>query len=153
MMTMTLTVDHRAVDGADGRRLPAHGEAVPRRARRSRCDVRRRLPRVWYLVRDFDRGRDFYKRLLGFDETFVDWDDKWSKLEHGAMRIALAEGEPIGAAASRRSTSTTSRPRPTGCAAKGVEVGVVLELAGQMRLVDVFDPDGNRVQLAQPMDD
>ena len=29
------------------------------------------------------------------------------------------------------------------------EVGTVLELAGQMRLVDVFDPDGNRVQLAQ----
>jgi catechol 2,3-dioxygenase-like lactoylglutathione lyase family enzyme len=49
-------------------------------------------PRVWYLVRDFDRGRDFYKRLLGFDETFVDWDDKWSKLEKGEMRIALAEG-------------------------------------------------------------
>ena len=52
------------------------------------------LPRVWYLVRDFDRGRDFYKRLLGFDETFVDWDDKWSRLERGRMRIALAEGEP-----------------------------------------------------------
>jgi hypothetical protein len=31
-------------------------------------------------------------------------------------------------------------------------VGVVLELAGQMRLVDVFDPDGNRVQLAQPLE-
>jgi hypothetical protein len=27
----------------------------------------------------------------------------------------------------------------------------VLELAGQMRLVDVFDPDGNRIQLAQAL--
>ena len=35
----------------------------------------------------------------------------------------------------------------------GVAVGVVLELAGQMRLVDVFDPDGNRIQLAQPIGD
>jgi len=33
------------------------------------------------------------------------------------------------------------------------EVGVVVELAGQMRIVDVFDPDGNRVQLAQPIGD
>ena len=33
----------------------------------------------------------------------------------------------------------------------GVEVGVVLELHGQIRLVDVFDPDGNRVQLAQSL--
>jgi hypothetical protein len=36
---------------------------------------------------------------------------------------------------------------------EGVEVGVVIELAGQMRIVDVFDPDGNRIQLAQPMGD
>jgi len=27
----------------------------------------------------------------------------------------------------------------------------VIELAGQMRIVDVFDPDGNRVQLSQPL--
>ena len=32
---------------------------------------------------------------------------------------------------------------------EGVEVGTVLELAGAVRLVDVFDPDGNRVQLTQ----
>jgi hypothetical protein len=32
-----------------------------------------------------------------------------------------------------------------------VEVGTVLELHGTMRLVDVFDPDGNRIQLAQDL--
>ena len=35
--------------------------------------------------------------------------------------------------------------------AAGVEVGVVFELTGEIRLVDVFDPDGNRIQLAQPL--
>ena len=35
--------------------------------------------------------------------------------------------------------------------AAGVEVGVVFELAGEIRLVDVFDPDGNRIQLAQSL--
>jgi hypothetical protein len=35
--------------------------------------------------------------------------------------------------------------------AEGVEVGTVLELHGQMRLLDVLDPDGNRVQLAQDL--
>ena len=53
------------------------------------------MTRVWYLVRDFDRGRAFYTHVLGFEETFVDWDDRWSKLERGQMRIALAEGEPL----------------------------------------------------------
>ena len=106
-------------------------------------------PRVWYLVRDFDRGRDFYKRLLGFDETFVDWDDKWSKLEKGHMRIALAEGEPTlsgGVAAVDVDDVKTAAQRLRD---EGVEVGTVLDLAGQVRLVDVFDPDGNRVQLTE----
>ena len=35
---------------------------------------------------------------------------------------------------------------------QGVEVGVVFELHGQIRLVDVFDPDGNRIQLAQSLE-
>jgi hypothetical protein len=29
---------------------------------------------------------------------------------------------------------------------------VVFELTGEIRLVDVFDPDGNRIQLAQSLD-
>jgi catechol 2,3-dioxygenase-like lactoylglutathione lyase family enzyme len=110
------------------------------------------VPRVWYLVRDFDRGRDFYKRVLGFDETYVDWDDRWSKLEHGAMQIAVAEGEPTdcGVATVDVEDVKADAERLRG---QGVEVGVVVELAGQMRIVDVFDPDGNRVQLAQPIED
>jgi catechol 2,3-dioxygenase-like lactoylglutathione lyase family enzyme len=110
------------------------------------------VPRVWYLVRDFDRGRDFYKRVLGFDETIVDWDDKWSQLEHGAMRIALAEGEPMECGVATVDVDDVKADAER-LRDEGVEVGVVVELAGQMRIVDVFDPDGNRVQLAQPIGD
>jgi catechol 2,3-dioxygenase-like lactoylglutathione lyase family enzyme len=109
-------------------------------------------PRVWYLVRDFDRGRDFYKRMLGFDETYVDWNDKWSKLENGEMRIALAEGEPVEAGVATIDVNDVKADAER-LREEGVEVGVVIELAGQMRIVDVFDPDGNRVQLAQPIGD
>lgn len=106
------------------------------------------MARVWYLVRDFDRGRDFYKRLLGFEETFIDFDDKWAKLERGEMLIALAEGVPVdgGVATVDVADVKADAEKLRG---EGVEVGVVIELAGQMRLVDVFDPDGNRIQLAQ----
>jgi catechol 2,3-dioxygenase-like lactoylglutathione lyase family enzyme len=105
-------------------------------------------PRVWYFVREFDRGRDFYKRLLGFDETFVDWDDKWSKLEHGPMKIALSEGEPAEAGVAMIDV-TDVKADADRLRGEGVDVGVVLDVAGQLRIVDVFDPDGNRVQLAQ----
>ena len=105
-------------------------------------------PRVWYFVREFDKGRDFYKRLLGFDETFVDFDDKWSKLEHGAMKIALSEGEPSEAGVAMVDVADVKADIER-LRAEGVEVGTIVELAGQLRIVDVFDPDGNRVQLAE----
>jgi catechol 2,3-dioxygenase-like lactoylglutathione lyase family enzyme len=109
--------------------------------------------RVWYLVRDFDRGREFFTRTLGFDETYVDWDDRWAKLERGTMRIAIAEGEPNpdgGVATVDVDDVKAEADRLRG---EHVNVGVVLELAGQMRLVDVYDPDGNRVQLAEAIGD
>jgi predicted enzyme related to lactoylglutathione lyase len=33
--------------------------------------------------------------------------------------------------------------------AEGVEVGVVFEIHDEVRLLDVFDPDGNRIQLVE----
>jgi predicted enzyme related to lactoylglutathione lyase len=33
--------------------------------------------------------------------------------------------------------------------ATGVDVGVIVELPGQVRIVDIFDPDGNRIQLTE----
>ena len=107
-------------------------------------------PRVWYFVREFDRGRDFYKRLLGFDETFVDWDDRWAKLERGTMRIALSEGEPTEAGVAMVDVEDVKQTAEALRAA-GVEVGTVVDFAGEMRIVDVFDPDGNRIQLAQQL--
>jgi catechol 2,3-dioxygenase-like lactoylglutathione lyase family enzyme len=108
-------------------------------------------PRVWYFVRDFDLGRDFYKRVLGFAETYVDFDDKWAKLERGEMRIAVSEGEPSNAGVAMVDVDDVKSVADELRTA-GVEVGTVLDLAGQVRIVDVFDPDGNRVQLAQHFD-
>jgi catechol 2,3-dioxygenase-like lactoylglutathione lyase family enzyme len=109
-------------------------------------------PRVWYFVRDFERGRDFYKRVLGFEETAVDFDDRWAKLQRGDMRIAVAEGEPMNAGVAMVDVTDVKRDAEA-LRADGVNVGTVLDLAGQVRLVDVFDPDGNRIQLAQHFED
>ena len=108
---------------------------------------------VWYRVRDLDAARAFYRDMLGFEETFVDFDDGWSRLAaRRRWRSRSPRASRTRRAASRTSTSRTSRPRRSGCATQGVEVGVVFELHGQIRLVDVFDPDGNRIQLAQSLE-
>jgi len=106
---------------------------------------------VWYRVRDLDAARAFYRDVLGFEETFVDWDDRWAKLVHGEMEVALAEGEPDENGGVAHVDVEDVKGDAERLRADGVEVGVVFELHGQIRIVDVFDPDGNRIQLAQSL--
>jgi catechol 2,3-dioxygenase-like lactoylglutathione lyase family enzyme len=101
-------------------------------------------------VRDLDRARAFYRDALGFTETYYDGLERWSHLERGPMAIALNEGEPHDGGVAMIDVddvkAEAARLRETG-----VDVGVVIELHGQMRILDVFDPDGNRIQLAQEL--
>jgi len=107
---------------------------------------------VWYRVRDLEQARAFYRETLGFEEVFVDFDEGWSRLQHGGMEIALAEGEPDESGGVAHVDVVDVKAEAERLRGAGVEVGVVFELHGQIRLVDVFDPDGNRVQLAQSLD-
>ena len=106
---------------------------------------------VWYRVRDLEAGRTFYREVLGFEEVFVDFEDGWSRLRHGAMEIALAEGDPDESSGVAHVDVRDVKAEAERLRAAGVEVGVVFELHGQIRLLDVTDPDGNRVQLAQSL--
>jgi catechol 2,3-dioxygenase-like lactoylglutathione lyase family enzyme len=107
------------------------------------------MTRVWYHVRDLDRARAFYTGLLGFTET--ESDDEWVELERGEMRIALAEGspEPEGPVASVDVGDV--KREVERLRSEEIEVGTVLELHGEVRVVDVFDPDGNRLQLVEEL--
>jgi catechol 2,3-dioxygenase-like lactoylglutathione lyase family enzyme len=106
---------------------------------------------VWYHVRDFDAGRAFYTDKLGFAETYLDEEGRWARLMHGEMEIAIAEGEPQEEAGVATLDVDDIKAEAERLRAEGVEVGTVLELHGQMRLLDVYDPDGNRIQLAEEL--
>jgi len=108
-------------------------------------------PRVIYQVTDFERARDFYRRLLGFEETFVDFDESWSALSSGGMHIAVTRGEPDPDVGVAMVDVDDIKAHAARLRDEGVRVGTIVEVAGQMLLVDVFDPDGNRIQLAQPL--
>jgi hypothetical protein len=67
------------------------------------------------------------------------------------MRIALVEGVPDedGLVASVEVDDVKSEvERLRG---EQVDTGTVLELHSEVRVVDVFDPDGNRLQLVQQL--
>ena len=106
--------------------------------------------RVWYRVRDLDAGREFYTRTLGFTLTSFNAEDRWAELERGEMEIALAEGEPEEGGVATVDVADV-RAEAERLRAEGVQVGTILELHGEMRLLDVFDPDGNRLQLAEDL--
>jgi catechol 2,3-dioxygenase-like lactoylglutathione lyase family enzyme len=108
------------------------------------------VPTVWYHVRDLDAGRAFYTGRLGFDERYFDDEGRWAKLERGATEIALAEGDPEEGGVAHVDVEDV-KAEAERLRGEGIEVGVVFELHGHVRLVDVFDPDGNRIQLAQEL--
>ncbi len=108
-------------------------------------------PAVWYHVRDLSRARRFYRETLGFEETAVDFDQHWAHLRHGEMEIGLAQGEPQEDGPVAHVDVPDLKVEAERLRAAGVRVGIVFELQGEMRLVDVYDPDGNRVQFAQEL--
>jgi catechol 2,3-dioxygenase-like lactoylglutathione lyase family enzyme len=108
-------------------------------------------PTVWYHVRDLDDARRFYRHTLGFDEISVDFEERWSHLRHGDMEVGLAEGEPEPDSAVAHVDVGDLKAEAARLREQGVNVGIILELQDEMRLVDVYDPDGNRIQLAQEL--
>ena len=106
---------------------------------------------VWYHVRDLDAGRAFYTGKLDFVETYLDEQGRWARFVRGEMEIAIAEGEPQDETAVATVDVEDVKAEAERLRADGIEVGTVLELHGQMRLLDVYDPDGNRIQLAEEL--
>jgi catechol 2,3-dioxygenase-like lactoylglutathione lyase family enzyme len=106
---------------------------------------------IWYHVRDLDAGRAFYTQKLGFTETFLSEDDLWAQLQRNNTEIGLAQGEPQEDGSVAHVDVDDVKALADDLRNEGVEVGVVFELHNEIRLLDVFDPDGNRLQFAQQL--
>jgi extradiol dioxygenase family protein len=106
---------------------------------------------IWYHVRDLGAGRAFYTQKLGFTETFVDEQNRWAQLQRNKTEIGLAEGEPQEEGSVAHVDVDDVKALAEELRNGGVEIGVVFELHNEIRLLDVFDPDGNRLQFAQQL--
>lgn len=112
---------------------------------------------IWYRVTDLEAARDFYTRTLGFEQVYIDEEDRWARLVRDEVEIALAEGEFAGGdddGGDGEDVIVAVQVADLKVEAErlreaGVNVGVVLEIPGTIRLLDVFDPDGNRIQLSE----
>ena len=102
---------------------------------------------IWYRVRDLDAARAFYAGPLGFTVDGVAED--FVRLSRGTTVIGLAPGEPEAEGGVAMIDVDDIKADAERLREQGVDVGVVLELHDAMRIVDVFDPDGNRIQLGE----
>jgi len=110
---------------------------------------------IWYRVTDLEAAQDFYKRTFGFEQVYKDEEDRWARMVRDGLEIALAEGEFEGGGEGGQEDViatlevTEIKAEADRLREAGVNVGVVLEIPGAIRLLDVFDPDGNRIQLSE----
>ena len=105
---------------------------------------------VWYRVSDLEAARAFYVETLGFDEVYRDDEDGWIRLARDGVEFSIAEGRPTEEEEAVVTFDVADiRAEADRLRAAGVPVGVVVEIPGTIRLLDVFDPDGNRVQLTE----
>ena len=102
---------------------------------------------IWYRVRDLDAARAFYAGPLGF--TVDELAEDFVRLSRGRTVIGLAPGEPEAEGGVAMIDVDDIKADAERLRKQGVDVGVVLELHDAMRIVDVFDPDGNRIQLGE----
>ena len=107
-------------------------------------------PTVWYYVRDLDSARRFYRETLLFAELLYDPEENWVTTERGGMEIGLAVGEPSEEGVAHVDVDDL-KAEAERLRDAGVDVGIVVEIGGEIRLLDVFDPDGNRLQFAQEL--
>jgi catechol 2,3-dioxygenase-like lactoylglutathione lyase family enzyme len=106
---------------------------------------------IWYRVRDFEAGRAFFVETLGFEQQQLDEERRWALLRHGDTEVDLSEGEPDEEGGVAVITVDDVKSEAERLRAQEVNVGVVLELHGQVRLLDVYDQDGNRIQLTEDL--
>ena len=108
---------------------------------------------LWYRVSDLDAARAFYTQQLGFEQVYVDEEGQWIRLRGNGVELALAEGEFAGQAAGDDVVAAIDvadlKAEADRLREAGVNIGVVVEIPGAIRLLDVFDPDGNRIQLSE----
>ena len=111
---------------------------------------------IWYRVSDLEAARSFYTGRLGFEEIYFDEEDRWVRLHRNDVEIAISDAEFQGGSPSDEELVATLvvddvKAEADRLREAGVEMGVIVEIPGTIRLLDVFDPDGNRLQLSEDL--
>jgi predicted enzyme related to lactoylglutathione lyase len=108
---------------------------------------------IWFAVRDLDSTAAFYEKTFGFEEVYRDHEARWARLVRDGVEVELAEEEEGAGETDLVLMIDVEdvKAEAERLRAAGIQVGTVVEIPSTIRLLDVFDPDGNRIQLTQDL--
>ncbi len=107
---------------------------------------------IWFAVRDLDSTAAFYAETFGFEEVYRDQEARWVRLVRDGVEVELAEEKEGGETDLVLMLEVDDvKAEAERLRAAGVQVGTVVEIPSTIRLLDVFDPDGNRIQLTEDL--
>ena len=107
---------------------------------------------IWFAVRNLDSTAAFYEEAFGFEEVYRDQEGRWVRLVRDGVEVELAEEEEGGETDLVLMLEVDDvKAEAERLRAAGVQVGTVVEIPSTIRLLDVFDPEGNRIQLTQDL--
>lgn len=117
-----------------------------------------KLDVVWYPVTDWQRAKSFYREALGLQPTFGSDEMGWQQyaVGEGSPDIAIARAQPgqkvtgDGGAVVVLAVIDIEAGRQR-LLAKNVRCDEVTVIPNIVKLCTFYDPDGNRLQLAQPL--
>ena len=109
---------------------------------------------VWFPVVDFDKAKEFYQNDLGFDLVLEDTNTSWAEFQVSpGAKIAIhgvkaTNANPVGALVLEVESLEKSELHLQG---KGIKLFDKEEIPGLVKLASFTDPDGNVIQLSQPL--
>ena len=122
-------------------------------AHRVMTDIK--LAAVWYPVSQWDAAKAFYGEVLGLQETQVNDDLGWAAYNSGSLPLFIIRRPELVAGGGAVATFRVDdlEALHDRLVTSGAQVEEQLQLSGNLLIMTFYDPDGNRLEAAQVMDE
>ena len=112
-----------------------------------------KLAAVWYPVSQWDEAKAFYGEVLGLEETQVNDELGWAAYNSGSLPLFIIRRPELVAGGGAVATFRVDdlEALHDRLVTSGAQVDEQLQLSGNLLIMTFYDPDGNRLEAAQVM--
>ena len=110
-----------------------------------------RLAAVWYPVSQWEAAKAFYGEVLGMEASQVNDELGWAAYNSGSLPLFIIRRPELVAGGGAVATFRVAdlEGLHDRLVTSGVQVDEQLQLSGNLLIMTFYDPDGNRLEAAQ----